>query len=139
MEWAVVNVSMGYGSVDGGAPSILPYDASFRTGITFWARIGDTSTDQVRLNVTDRYSNDAGGICDPAATGDPSRYCYDHFGTPLTKLTTEWHRYKIPFLGLGQLGFGIPRPHVDTTAIYSIDFLFPNAPFDLWIDDVYFY
>jgi hypothetical protein len=137
--WAVLNVSMGYGSVDGGAPNILPYDASFRTGITFWARLGDTTGDQVRLNVTDQYSNDAGGICNPTQGSDPKTYCYDHFGTPLTGLTTEWRRYKIPFLGLSQLGFGLPRPHVDTTAIYSIDFLFPNEIFDLWVDDLYFY
>jgi hypothetical protein len=138
-SWAVMTVSMGYGSVDGGPAHILPYDASFRTGITFWARLGDTAGDQVRLNVTDQYSNDVGGICDPTATGDPTKFCYDHFGTPLTKLTTEWHHYRIPFLGLSQQGFGLPRPHVDTSAIYSIDFNFPNEVFDLWIDDLYFY
>jgi len=138
-EWAVLSVSFGYGSVDGGAPQILPYDASFRTGVDFWARIGDTSTDQVRLAITDKYSNDVGGICDKTPGSDPSKFCYDHFGTPLTKLSTEWRHYRIPFLGLAQQGFGIPRPHVDTTALYSIDFNFPNAVFDFWVDDISFY
>jgi hypothetical protein len=138
-EWAVVDVAFGYGSVDGGPPQILPYDASFRTGIDFWARIGDTSTDQVRLAITDKYSNDVGGICDKTATGDPSKYCYDHFSTPLTKLSTEWRHYRIPFRGLAQQGFGVPRPQLDTTALYSIDFNFPNAVFDFWVDDISFY
>ncbi len=62
MEWAVASVSFGYGSVDGGAPNVLPYDASFRTGIDFWARIGDTSTNQIRVEIPDKYSSDVGGI-----------------------------------------------------------------------------
>lgn len=139
MEWAVASVSFGYGSVDGGAPNVLPYDASFRTGIDFWARIGDTSTNQIRVEIPDRYSSDVGGICDPTATADKSKFCYDHFGTPLVGISTEWRHYRIPFLGLGQEDFGIPRPHIDTTALYSIDFSFPSAPFDFWIDDLYFY
>jgi hypothetical protein len=139
MEWADLTVSFGYGSVDGGPQQNLPYDASFRTGIDFWARIGDTSTDQIRVNVSDKYSNEAGGICDPNANSDPSTFCFDHFGTPLTQLSTEWRHYRIPFLGLTQEGFGIPRPHVDTTALYSVDFKLPNAVFDLWVDDLTFY
>ena len=47
--WAVLSVSMGWGSVDGGAAGLLPNDNDFRTGVTFWARIGDTSSNKVRL------------------------------------------------------------------------------------------
>ena len=95
--WAVVNVSFGW---DDAAQILLPYDASFRTGITFWARIGDTSTDQVRLNVTDKYSNDQGGICDKTVpNGDTA--CYDHFGVALTELSTSWQPVQGP----------LPRPH----------------------------
>jgi hypothetical protein len=137
--WAVINVSMGWGSVDGGAERLLPRDASFRTGIVFWARVGDTSTNQVRLNVSDQYSNDFGGICDPTvATGDTA--CYDHFGTSLTGLDTTWKQFKIPFGGLKQLQFGIPRERVDTAHLYSIDFLFPvGSVFDFWLDDISWY
>jgi hypothetical protein len=137
--WAVVNVSMGWGPVDGGAEGLLPYDASFRTGLTFWARVGDTSTDQVRLNVSDQYSNDMGHICDPTVEiGDTA--CYDHFGTSLTGLGTTWRQYKIPFGGLKQQQFGIPRASVDTAHLYSIDFLFPiGSVFDFWVDDISWY
>jgi hypothetical protein len=137
--WAVMNVSFGWGPVDGGPDQQLPYDASFRTGVIFWARIGDTSSANVRLNVTDKYSNDNGGICDKTvASGDTA--CYDHFGVDLTKLSTTWQQYKVPFRALAQLGFGIPRPTVDTTSLYSIDFNLPlGTTFDLWVDDISFY
>jgi hypothetical protein len=134
--WSVVNVSFGW---DAAAQKLLPYDASFRAGITFWARIGDTSTNNVRLNITDKYSNDQGGICDKTVpNGDTA--CYDHFGVALTGLDVGWHQYKIPFGGLGQLMFGIPRPSLDTTSLYSIDFNFPlSSVFDFWVDDISFY
>ena len=134
--WSVMNVSFGW---DARAQHLLPYDASFRNGITFWARIGDTSTDQVRLNVTDKYSNDQGGICDmTVASGDTA--CYDHFGVTLGQLSTSWRQYRVPFLGLSQLHFGIPRPSVDTAALYTIDFTFPiGTMFDLWVDDMSFF
>jgi Carbohydrate binding domain (family 11) len=138
-SWAVMNVSMGWGPVDGGVDGLLPYDAHLRQGITFWARIGDTSTDQVRLNITDKYSNDQGGVCDKNVPSGPTA-CYDHFGTSLTKLGTAWHQYVVPFAFLAQQGFGPVRPGLDTTSIYSIDFNFPTGRvFDLWIDDISFY
>src|SRR5262249_42630283 len=61
-DWgAVLSMSMRYGSVDGSAPGLLPFDAHYRAGITFWARIGDTSTNQVRYSVSDRNSRPEGG------------------------------------------------------------------------------
>jgi hypothetical protein len=137
--WAVMNVSFGWGPVDGGADAILPYDAQGRTGITFWARVGDTSSNQVRLNVTDKWSNDAGGICDKTVASGPTA-CYDHFGVQLTQLDVGWHQYRVPFAFLSQQGFGLPRPTVDTTALYTIDFNLPTGQvFDLWVDDISFY
>jgi hypothetical protein len=138
-SWAEVSASFGWGSVDGGADQLLPYDAHTRQGLTFWARIGDTSTASVRLNVSDQYSNDAGGICDKtAASGDTA--CYDHFGVALAELDIGWKQFRIPFDGLSQIGFGIPRPSVDTASLYSIDFLFPvGSVFDFWVDDIAFY
>src|SRR5436853_369417 len=61
--WAVLSVSMGWGSADGGAEGLLPNDNSFRTGVTFWARIGDTSTNAVRFAISDKYSRPEGGYC----------------------------------------------------------------------------
>jgi hypothetical protein len=138
-SWAVLNVSMGWGTVDGGGEAILPRDASFRDGLIFWARVGDTSSTQIRVNVTDQYSNDMAKICDPTVTtGDTA--CYDHFGAVLTGIDTAWKQFKLPFGGLKQLGFGMPRDGVDTAHLYSIDFLLPlGSVFDLWIDDISFY
>jgi hypothetical protein len=138
-SWSEVSASFGWGSRDGGPDQLLPYDAHTRTGLTFWARVGDTSTASVRLNVTDKYSNDNGGICDKTvASGDTA--CYDHFGVSLSGLDTGWTQYRIPFAGLSQQLFGLPRPSVDTADLYSIDFLFPvGSVFDFWVDDISFY
>ncbi|MEI9941113.1 MAG: hypothetical protein WDO69_28175 [Pseudomonadota bacterium] len=138
-EWSEVSASFGWGSVDGGPPQLLPYDAHTRMGLTFWARIGDTSSASIRLNVSDVYSNDAGGICDKTATSGDTQ-CYDHFGISLAGLDVTWKQYRIPFSGLSQQMFGLPRPSVDTTRLYSIDFLLPvGSVFDFWVDDISFY
>ena len=60
--WSVLSVSMGWGSVDGGAEGLLPNNNDFRTGVTFWARIGDTSSDKVRLAISDKYSRPEGHL-----------------------------------------------------------------------------
>lgn len=138
-QWAQVTASMRYGAQDGGTQGLLPYDASFRTGVTFWARIGDTSASYVRYSVSDQYSRPEGGHCDPTATSGPTT-CYDEFGVDLPGLSTAWTQYQIPFAGLAQRDFGLQRPKLDTTAIYSINFNFAVGEiFDLWIDDISFY
>jgi hypothetical protein len=138
--WADLSVSMRYGSVDGGAPGLLPYDAHIRTGLTFWARIGDTSAAQVRLAVTDKYTRPEGGICD-AAVSSGANACYDNFGVDLTPIGKTWTQYRIPFAGLSQRNFGLQEPSgVDTSAIYTIEFdFYPNEVFDFWVDDISFY
>ncbi len=139
-SWAVLTTTLRYGPVDGGASATLPYDAHIRTGLTFWARIGDTSANQVRFAVSDKYTRPEGGICDPnATTGNTA--CYDTAGVDLAPLGTAWTQYRIPFGGLGQRNFGLQEPNgVDTSAIYTIDFNFyVGEIFDLWIDDIAFY
>lgn len=138
-SWAVLTASFRYGPVDGGASALLPYDAHDRTGITFWARIGDTSANQVRFAVSDQYSRPEGGICD-ASVQTGSTACYDTFSLALAGLGTHWTQYKIPFSQLSQQNFGLHRDHLDTTALYTVDFNFyVNEIFDLWVDDVSFY
>jgi hypothetical protein len=137
-SWAVLSVSMGWGAVDGGAEDLRPYDASDRRGITFWARIGDTSSDRVRVAFSDKYSRPQGGICVEGGATDVA--CYDLFGVELTQLSTTWKPYRIPFSGLSQRAFGLPRPELDASSIYTIEFApAPNAIFDFWVDDVNFY
>jgi hypothetical protein len=136
--WAVLSVSMGWGSEDGGADGLLPNDNSFRTGVTFWARIGDTSTDKVRFAISDKYSRPEGGTCVDGGAMDVA--CYDTFGADLTQLGTDWKQYRIPFGGLTQRHFGLQRPRLDTSSIYTIEFNFnPASTFDFWIDDIAFY
>ena len=136
--WAVLSASMGWGSVDGGAEGLLPNDNSFRTGVTFWARIGDTSSDQVRFAISDKYSRPEGGICVDGGAMDVA--CYDTFGVGLTQLSTDWKQYRIPFGGLTQRNFGLREPKLDPSSIYTIEFQFnPVTPFDFWVDDISFY
>ena len=61
-SWAVLTATLSNGLVDGGVYAALPYDAHIRTGVTFWARIGDTSANQVRFAVSDKYTRPEGGI-----------------------------------------------------------------------------
>ena len=138
-EWSVLSVSMGWGSVDGGAEQLLPSNADFRTGVTFWARIGDTSSNKVRLAMTDKYSRPEGGFCVEAST-DMSVACYDTHGVDLTQLDTTWKQYRIPFAGLTQRHFGLPRERLDPGSIYTVEFQFATVtPVDFWVDDVAFY
>ena len=136
--WAVLSVSMGWGSVDGGAEGLLPNNDDFRTGVTFWARIGDTSSDRVRLAISDKYSRPEGGVCIDGGAMDVA--CYDTFGVDLTQLDTQWRQYRIPFGGLTQRNFGLPRQRLDPSSIYTIEFQFnPTSVFDFWLDDLSFY
>jgi hypothetical protein len=140
-SWAVLTVTLATGLVDGGVYGDLPYDAHLRTGITFWARIGDTSANQVRLAVSDKYTRPEGGICDPSSTTGATA-CYDTAGVDLAPLGKTWTQYRIPFAGLGQRNFGLKEPQMgpDTSALYTIDFNFyVNEIFDLWVDDISFY
>lgn len=141
-SWAVLTVTLTGGLVDGGVYSALPYDAHVRTGVTFWARIGDTSSNQVRFAVSDRYTRPEGGICDAnTTTATTTTACYDTAGVDLT-LGTTWTEFRIPFAGLGQRNFGLKEPQMgpDPSALYTIDFNFyPNTVFDFWLDDISFY
>jgi len=136
--WAVLSASMGWGSLDGGAEGLLPNDNSFHSGVTFWARIGDTSSNAVRLAISDKYSRPEGGYCIDGGAMDVA--CYDTFGVDLTQLDTTWKQYKVPFGGLSQRNFGLPRPSLDASSIYTIEFqMNPSSVFDFWLDDISFY
>jgi hypothetical protein len=141
-SWAVLSVSMGYGTEDGGAMGLLPYDAHFRSGVTFWARIGDTSSDVVRFAVSDQYSRPEGGFCDATISTGPTA-CYDLFGVDLqgSISSKNWTQFRIPFGGLAQRNFGLQRKQgLDSSTIYTIEFDFnPGETFDLWVDDIAFY
>ena len=58
----------------------------------------------------------------------------------LTRLDTTWRQYRIPFGGLTQRNFGLPRERLDPASIYTVEFQFATVtPVDFWVDDVAFY
>lgn len=139
-DWgADLGVALASGTRPNGELGAVPYDASARTGVDFWARIGDTSTNSVFFEVTDSNSEPDGGVC--TVGGGTGKECYDGFGVNLTALDTTWHHYRIPFSGLSQRNFGVKADGVATTAVYNLTFNFLSAtdPFDFWLDDISFY
>jgi hypothetical protein len=119
-----------------------PYDAAARgyQGISFFARVGETSTITVRFAVSDQYARPEAGLC--AINGTTGNSCYDTFGVPLDhELTTEWKEFRVPWTGLSQRSFGLPGGVApDVSKLYDIAFTFPGGVvFDLWIDDIRFY
>jgi hypothetical protein len=133
-EWgALLGLNLAYDASGG-----VFYDASLRQGIGFWARIGDTSTNQMRLALSDINSEPKGGMC--SENGEVGQSCFDTFGVTISSLGTTWRYYKVPFSGLTQRYFGLPAEELDTSALYTVGFnIEANMVFDLWIDDVSFY
>ncbi len=119
------------GNGDGGSAK-ASYDASKSDGITFWAKIGAGSTAAVRVNVSTKETDPAGGTCTPAAK------CSDHFGKNIN-LTAEWVQYTIKFSDLTQLGWGQSVPKFNASALYACQFqVGKGTSFDVWVDDIAF-
>ena len=142
-DWgSQVNLAMHFGANAAGVSEELPYDAAARgyQGVTFFARVGDTSVNTVRFAVADQYARPEAGLCVPSS--GPATECYDTFGVLLSQtLSTEWKQFRIPWTGLAQRGFGLPGGIApDASKLYDISFTFPDhAVFDLWVDDISFY
>ena len=139
LDWgSLLGVNLVWGKLMDGTDGSLPYDASAYSGIEFWARIGDTSTDRVRFALSDVNNEPSGGICQDDHTSTDQ--CYDTFGAYLNGLTPAWRHYRIPFTSLVQRNFGHPAAAAATSALYSVQFNFdPGSVFDFWVDDVAFY
>ena len=125
---------------DLGVSKEVAYDVSAYKGMTFWARIGETSVNTVRFGIGDQWSRPDGGHCDLTLTSGATA-CYDTFGSSVT-LTTSWQRFVLPFDHLQQRGFGWPEPNgLETTTAMNVEFAIPpSSPvFDIWIDDIALY
>jgi hypothetical protein len=119
------------GNGEGGSAKIA-YDASAYTGIAFWAKAGSGSTTSLRVNVSDKDTDPAGGVCMPVSK------CNDHFGATLP-LSTQWRQFVLPFSELKQAGWGMPAPSFDPAHLYACQFqVVAGATFDIWIADIYF-
>jgi hypothetical protein len=108
------------------------YDASAYSGITFWAKAGPTSDKGLRVNVSNKETDPAGGTCAPMDK------CSDHFGSPVT-LTGEWAKYTLPFNKMAQSGWGQSVAKFDVSTLYAVQFqVGKNAMFDISIDEIAF-
>ncbi len=127
------------GGGDGGNGAPMPYDTTkfgFK-GIYFFAKVGATSTTSVRVLMSDKSSNPAAGVCNPAATAPHGMQCSDDAGFTLT-LTNDWQGYAVPFSSLSRSGFGPPGAFDPTTLYYIHWQVTQNNQFDITIDDIYF-
>ncbi|WP_437938356.1 hypothetical protein [Sorangium sp. So ce341] len=129
-------------ALNGEDMQMFPYDASAYAGIVFWARLGDAGAEAtMKVNVSDKVSEPAGGICDEAAgAGEPNR-CFDHWFYT-AHLGTEWAEVVIPFDELTREGWGAePEAQaLDRAGLYVIEFRFAqDQDFDVYVDDVAFY
>lgn len=132
-DWgAVLSGGMAYSS----QPD--PVDLSGFSGVRFWARVGEQNTSAIRVQFQDAQTQPEAGQC-VDQSGDPEA-CYDGFGTTLTPIDTTWRMYELRFSDLQQRNFGHHGDALDTAHVYDIEFnLDPNAVFDLWVDDVWFF
>jgi hypothetical protein len=119
---------------------VTAYNASAYEGIAFWGRVdGDAGSTSVRVDFPDQNTSPTGGICQNAEAGGG---CDDYFGMGV-EFTPRWQEFVVYFAQTSQVGFGTRVPSgLDTHAIYSVQFQVtgttPPAPFDIWIDNVYF-
>jgi hypothetical protein len=127
---SILGLSLAYGM--GGT---APHDASFRQGIRFWARIGDTSTKRIRFNIGDFHAAPDAGYC--VENGTPPCFTYD---VTLSQIDTTWKQYAIPFAALVHPTPDDPNEPLDPSRLYTLAFFFHSgAVFDLWVDDLEFY
>jgi hypothetical protein len=130
LEWgAILGLSFAY------SDGIAPHDASFRQGIRFWARVGDTSARVAQINIGDFRSAPEGDWC--VEGGTPACFTYD---VQLSQLDTSWKQYVIPFGALVHPTPDNPNEPIDTTTLRTLAFYFrANTVFDFWVDDLEFY
>jgi hypothetical protein len=132
-EWGAV-LSLGFRYTT----AIESIDASSYRGVRFWAKVGENHTSATRVQFQDSSTQPEGGKCNPDSTGTDQ--CYDGFGTTLTTINDEWQEFQLEFSTLTQREFGFGADALDPATLYDIEWNFdPNATFDLWIDDLWFY
>jgi hypothetical protein len=116
---------------------VTAYDATAYCGVSFFAR----GTGGVwRLLISDRESDPAGGVCDPASP-DPTHQCYDYPGTTFTP-SAEWQKIEISFASLTPVqGYSGRTSALDASGLFDILFSFHDqtgAAFSLDVDDLAF-
>jgi len=120
-------------------------DASSYDGIAFWGRRNPAARNAIRLDVTDRYTNQdyvspatGEALCVGETTADdPSEGC-DKFGSDAL-LGPDWQLYTLPFAEMRQGGWGMHAPNLDVWGLLSVGFSYDEGVWDFWLDDIAFY
>jgi hypothetical protein len=112
------------------------YDASAYCGVRFFIK---GTAPYVTFEVSDKYSEPLGKLCDPkATTGD--RQCFDHmWGT--FSVSSQWREVLVPFSSLSRKGYAIPDQALARDALFTLAITFADPtgqPFDVWVDDIFF-
>jgi hypothetical protein len=119
------SLSLGFGA---GVPAPF-YSVAAYKGISFYAK-SSKGMQPLSVSFPDVNTTPQGMVCTT---------CYDDFSKAIT-VTGEWAFYIVLFSELKQQGYGVPKTGmVATSAVTNVTFSFAtNAPFDFWIDNVYF-
>jgi hypothetical protein len=106
------------------------YDGSDYAGVSFKAKVGGSSTKNIRFNVADVNTHPDGGVC---------KTCWNHFGKDMA-FTNEWQEYVVSFAELQQQpGWGDRFAAITPSKLIALNWAVgPGRAFDLWIDDVQF-
>ncbi len=113
-------------------------------GITFWARLGGASNNNLRIELGDMFTdqaytgNNGGPICNPNTTDENSDEGCDKFGA-ITQLRDDWQQFFVPFAEMRQQGWGRRAEYFDLTALLSFSVFYAQGTWDFWIDDLAFY
>jgi hypothetical protein len=114
-----------------------PYNASAYKGISFWAKVGPSSSPTVRVAFPDKDTDPAGGTCS-TAPGAPANGCFDHWGSQVP-LSQSWTKVTVRFSNLTQAGWGNLVSQFDASTVFRIHWEIPaGATFDIWVDDLAF-
>lgn len=111
------------------------WDASAYSGFSFWIATGTSSPFETPIGVSTVDTLPAGGVCsNPAGCND--YYAIRKPDRTFT-LTSTWTRHVFKFADLKQFGFGVPLVPLNKSKLVSL-LIWPEKPFDIWIDDVRF-
>ena len=104
------------------------YDLSSCKGISFKAKKGTAeSTGILRMKVGDVNTAPEGGVC---------KDCFNDFGRDVL-LTEEWSEITTNFYEMKQEPYwGEPKPQIDASRAYQVQFQVKEGPFDIYVDDV---
>ena len=107
-------------------------DASQKVGIKFSMKSNVPVS--VKFDIPQTEHPERGGACVDSAT---AHNCYNHFYFEITATGPNWVDYEVPFAALRQLGGSATW---NPSVLRGIQFFVgPNAPFDVWVDDLAFY